>query len=182
MPQLKGSPQAGTGASDRRSKSDQHAMSQFNLTPVARVALLKGSISGVREIDSYGSILAVHAAPFSQLDRMRANSAEFDYITYVLDTESTPAMGGVPAKSATGSTKKPNGRAKSTLSVRTTGVRKIPSILCRGAANRHRRQFGRPAREHCPSIWPRPPQGFRRPRAACSARSVFAIGCGVPQV
>jgi hypothetical protein len=52
------------------------------LTPVARVALLDGSISGLREIDSLGSILAVHAAPFSQLDRIKANSG---YITYVID-------------------------------------------------------------------------------------------------
>jgi len=39
-------------------------MSQPNFTPVARVTLLDGSISGVREIDSLGSILAVHAARF----------------------------------------------------------------------------------------------------------------------
>jgi hypothetical protein len=55
----------------------------LNLTPVARIALLDGSISGPREIDSLGSILAVHAAPFSRLDRMKANSG---YITYVIDT------------------------------------------------------------------------------------------------
>jgi hypothetical protein len=58
-------------------------VSQFNLTPVARVALLDGSMAGPRKIDSLGSILAVHAAPFSQLDRMEVNSG---YITYVIDT------------------------------------------------------------------------------------------------
>jgi hypothetical protein len=61
-------------------------MSQLNLTPVARIALLDGSISGLREVDSLGSILAVHAAPYSQLDRMKANSSRFDFITYVIDT------------------------------------------------------------------------------------------------
>jgi hypothetical protein len=60
-------------------------MSQFNLTPVARIALLEGSITGYREIDSLGSILAVHAAPFSQLDQMKANSNQFDYIAYIID-------------------------------------------------------------------------------------------------
>jgi hypothetical protein len=58
-------------------------MSQFNLTPVARVALFDGSMAGPRKIDSLGSILAVQAAPFSQLDRMEVNSG---YITYVIDT------------------------------------------------------------------------------------------------
>jgi hypothetical protein len=57
--------------------------SQLNFAPAARVVLLDGSISGLREIDSMGSILAVHAAPFSQLDRMKANSG---YVTYVIDT------------------------------------------------------------------------------------------------
>jgi hypothetical protein len=61
-------------------------MSQLNLTPVARIALLDGSISGLREVDSLGSILAVHAGPYSQLDRMKANSSHFDFITYVIDT------------------------------------------------------------------------------------------------
>jgi hypothetical protein len=55
----------------------------LNLTPVARIALLDGSILGPREIDSLGSILVVHAAPFSELERMKANSG---YITYVIDT------------------------------------------------------------------------------------------------
>lgn len=54
-------------------------------TPVARVALLDGSISGLREIDSLGSILTVRAAPFSQLDQIKANCDQFSYIAYIID-------------------------------------------------------------------------------------------------
>jgi hypothetical protein len=56
--------------------------SQPNLTPVARVALFDGSIWGLREIDSLGSILAVRAAPFSELHRMGLDSLNF--IAYVI--------------------------------------------------------------------------------------------------
>jgi hypothetical protein len=63
--------------------SDQNDMS-LNLTPVARVALFDGSISGLREIDSFGSILAVRAAPFSALERMKA-TINGGFITYVID-------------------------------------------------------------------------------------------------
>jgi hypothetical protein len=63
--------------------SDQNDMS-LNLTPVARVALFDGSISGLREIDSFGSILAVRAAPFSALERMKA-TIDGGFIAYVID-------------------------------------------------------------------------------------------------
>jgi len=63
--------------------SDQNDMS-LNLTPVARVALFDGSISGLREIDSFGSILAVRAAPFSELERMKA-TINGGFIAYVID-------------------------------------------------------------------------------------------------
>jgi hypothetical protein len=61
-------------------------MSQLNLTPVVSVALLDASTSGVREISSLGSILAVRAGPYSELDRIKANLGYFDYVTYVIDT------------------------------------------------------------------------------------------------
>ena len=63
--------------------SDQRDMS-LNLTPVARVTLLDSSISGLREIDSFGSILAVRAAPFSALERMKA-TINGSFIAYVID-------------------------------------------------------------------------------------------------
>jgi hypothetical protein len=59
--------------------------SRLNQTPVARTVLLDGSVSGFRKIDSLGSILRVSAAPFSELDRMKA-SIRSPYIAYVIDT------------------------------------------------------------------------------------------------
>jgi hypothetical protein len=59
--------------------------SRFNATLVARTVLLDGSVSGLRKIDSLGSILRVSAAPFSELDRMKASVCS-PYIAYVIDT------------------------------------------------------------------------------------------------
>lgn len=58
---------------------------QPNLKLVARTVLLDGSILGARNIDSLGSILRVSAAPYSELDRIRA-SLNSPYIAYVIDT------------------------------------------------------------------------------------------------
>jgi hypothetical protein len=64
---------------------------RFNPTLVARTALLDGSVSGLRTIDSLGSILRVTAAPFSELDRAKARISS-PYIAYVVDTD--PAYAG----------------------------------------------------------------------------------------
>jgi hypothetical protein len=56
-----------------------------NPTLVARTVLLGDSASGLRKIYSLGSILRVTAAPFSELDRMKA-SVRSPYIAYVIDT------------------------------------------------------------------------------------------------
>jgi hypothetical protein len=59
--------------------------SRLNTTLVARTVLLDGSALGLRKIDSLGSILRVSAAPFSELDRMKAD-VRSSYIAYVIDT------------------------------------------------------------------------------------------------
>lgn len=64
---------------------------RFNPTLVARTALLDGSFSGLRTVDSLGSILRVTAAPFSELDRAKARISS-PYIAYVIDTD--PAYAG----------------------------------------------------------------------------------------
>jgi hypothetical protein len=56
----------------------------LNDSVTARITLLDGSITGLREIDSYGSILQVRAAPFAQLDKLKANVIG-GYIVYVID-------------------------------------------------------------------------------------------------
>lgn len=58
---------------------------RLNPTLVARTVLLDGSALGLRKIDSLGSILRVSAAPFSELDRMKADVCS-SYIAYVIDT------------------------------------------------------------------------------------------------
>jgi hypothetical protein len=50
----------------------------------ARITLLDGSITGLREIDSFGSILQVRAAPFAELDKLKATIIG-GYIVYVID-------------------------------------------------------------------------------------------------
>jgi hypothetical protein len=59
----------------------------LNPTLVARTVLFDGSNSGVRSIDSLGSILRVSAGPFSELDRMKAMICS-SYVAYVVDTTS----------------------------------------------------------------------------------------------
>jgi hypothetical protein len=50
----------------------------------ARISLLDGSIAGRREVDSLGSILQVHAAPFAELESLKA-SISGNFITYIVD-------------------------------------------------------------------------------------------------
>jgi hypothetical protein len=59
--------------------------SRLNLTLAARTVFIDGSASGLRNIDSLGSILRVIAGPFSELDRMKAGISSA-YIAYVIDT------------------------------------------------------------------------------------------------
>jgi len=55
----------------------------FNSTPVVRTVLLEHKMLGPREVDSLGSILAVRAAPFSKLNRIKAGLP--GYLAYVID-------------------------------------------------------------------------------------------------
>lgn len=50
----------------------------------ARITLLDGSITGLREINSFGSILQVRAAPFAELDKMKT-AITGSFIAYVID-------------------------------------------------------------------------------------------------
>jgi hypothetical protein len=50
----------------------------------ARVTLFDGSITGRREVDSFGSILRVRASSFAELDKLKANLSA-GYIVYVID-------------------------------------------------------------------------------------------------
>jgi hypothetical protein len=50
----------------------------------ARISLIDGSITGLREIGSFGSILQVRAAPFAELDKLKATIVG-GYIVYVID-------------------------------------------------------------------------------------------------
>jgi hypothetical protein len=59
--------------------------SQPNLAFAARAVLLDGSVDGLRIIDSFGSILRVSAAPFSELGRMKRHCDVSGYVTYVID-------------------------------------------------------------------------------------------------
>jgi hypothetical protein len=78
------------GTADRLTQSnnrDQHTMTATPLNPalVARMVLLDNSVSGLRNVDSLGSILTVSAGPFSALDRVKA-AVRSPYIAYVIDT------------------------------------------------------------------------------------------------
>jgi hypothetical protein len=59
-------------------------MSQLNHALTARITLFDGSIAGFREIASFGSILQVLAAPFSDLERIKATLNGI-FVTYVID-------------------------------------------------------------------------------------------------
>ena len=56
----------------------------LNHALTARITLFDGSITGFREIASFGSILQVFAAPFSDLERMKAKISGI-FVTYVID-------------------------------------------------------------------------------------------------
>ena len=56
---------------------------KFTLVP--RTVFVDGAISGLREIDSFGSILQVRAAPFSDLDRLMSTACGLTFVTYVID-------------------------------------------------------------------------------------------------
>jgi hypothetical protein len=60
-------------------------MTNLRLTLAARAVLFDGSVLGLRNIDSLGSILRVTAGPFSELDRMKA-AVRSPCIAYVTDT------------------------------------------------------------------------------------------------
>ena len=56
----------------------------FASYPVSRVALFDGTTDGLRQIDSFASILGVRAAPFAQLDQLTGFSHS-GYFTYIID-------------------------------------------------------------------------------------------------
>jgi hypothetical protein len=58
--------------------------SPINNALTARITLFDGSIAGFREIASFGSILQVLAAPFSDLERIKAILNGI-FVTYVID-------------------------------------------------------------------------------------------------
>jgi hypothetical protein len=51
----------------------------------ARITLLDGSMTGRREVGSYGSILQLIACPFADLEKLKANIIG-GYVVYVIDT------------------------------------------------------------------------------------------------
>jgi ribosome modulation factor len=59
-------------------------ISPFDHAITARVTLLDGLTTGRREVDSLGSILQVHAAPFAKLDMLKA-AINGNFITYIID-------------------------------------------------------------------------------------------------
>jgi hypothetical protein len=59
--------------------------SQSTLTLVTRTVPIVGGIFGLREIDSFGSILRVRAAPFADLNRLRSTAGNLAHVTYVID-------------------------------------------------------------------------------------------------
>lgn len=61
-------------------------ISQPKFTLVTRTVRVDGDVSGLREIDSLGSILQVRAAPFADLDRLMTTAGRLTYVTYVIDT------------------------------------------------------------------------------------------------
>jgi hypothetical protein len=65
-----------------RSLADVASVRKDSVT--ARITLLGGSITGRREIDSFGSILRVRASSFAELDRLKENAIG-GYIVYIID-------------------------------------------------------------------------------------------------
>ena len=60
-------------------------ISQPKFTLVTRTVRVDGDVSGLREIDSLGSILQVRAAPFPDLDRLMSTACGLTFVTYVID-------------------------------------------------------------------------------------------------
>jgi hypothetical protein len=60
-------------------------ISQPKFTLVTRSVLVDGSVYGLRNFDSFGSILQVRAAPFSDLDRLMIAPGRLTHVTYVID-------------------------------------------------------------------------------------------------
>jgi hypothetical protein len=60
-------------------------MSQPKFTLVTQTVLADGSICGLRNIDSFGSILQVRAAPFADLDRLMTTASRLTFVSYVID-------------------------------------------------------------------------------------------------
>jgi hypothetical protein len=69
-------------AAHRRALADVASVHSDSVT--ARVTLLDGSISGRREVDSFGSILRVRASSFDELDKLKAD-LNGGYMVYVID-------------------------------------------------------------------------------------------------
>ena len=67
-------------ASGRRQTTE---VCTLNDSVTARITLRDGSITGFREVDSFGSILQLRAAPFAQLDKLKAEVG--GYVVYVID-------------------------------------------------------------------------------------------------
>jgi hypothetical protein len=61
------------------------AISHPRLTLVTRSVFVDGSVSGLRNFDSCGSILQVRAAPFADLDRLMITPSRLTHVTYVID-------------------------------------------------------------------------------------------------
>lgn len=60
-------------------------ISHPKFTLVTRTVRFDGDMSGLREIDSFGSILRVRAAPFADLDRLMTTAGGLTQVTYVID-------------------------------------------------------------------------------------------------
>jgi hypothetical protein len=65
-------------------RSLANAAAPLSTAVTARITLLDGSITGRREIDSFGSILQLRASPFAELDKLKANLSA-GYIVYIVD-------------------------------------------------------------------------------------------------
>ena len=61
------------------------SISQPTFKLVTRTVPIDGGIFGLREIDSFGSILQVRAAPFADLDRLMTTAGRLTHVTYVID-------------------------------------------------------------------------------------------------
>lgn len=67
---------------NRSRRGQTSEVSSLSEAVTARITLHDGSITGFREVDSFGSILQVRAAPFAELDKLKVIGG---YIVYVID-------------------------------------------------------------------------------------------------